>query len=227
MIKLGDTLSQIAKAKGLSEQEILSLNRLKGGLLATNQVLKIPARPSASDLKGFASREWLRGLIDPAHIDTPDYFGNSKLRQGKMVKFVKKDVANFSSKQKQDLAKVVAALSAQAQLKSQRVADKKDASIIAEGTNLLASADMRCTECHQFHSKDEDTTGPDLTSYGSREWLVGLITNPAHERYYGQRNDRMPKFGDDKILDAQAIAMLADWLRGDWEEADKGKEQER
>ena len=52
----------------------------------------------------------------------------------------------------------------------------------------------------------------------SRDWLIGLITNPAHENFYGKRNDRMPKFGDEKILDPQAIALVADWLRGDWYE---------
>ena len=175
--------------------------------------------PSASDLSGFASREWLTGLIDPAHIDTAQYFGNSKLREGKMVKFVKKDVANYSAEQKASLKKVIAALSAEAQLNSQRAADEHDAPIIAEGKTLLTSADVRCTECHQFHKKDEDATGPDLSGYGSREWLIGFITNPAHERFYGKRNDRMPKFGEDKILDAQAIGLLADWLRGDWHEA--------
>jgi ubiquinol-cytochrome c reductase cytochrome b subunit len=157
-------------------------------------------------------------LIDPAHIDGPNYFGNSKFKTGKMVKFVKKDVANFSPEQKEQLKKVIAALSSEAQLKSQRAADEHTMPIITEGKAMLTSAEMRCTECHQFHKKDEDSTAPDLTSYGSREWLIGLITNPAHERYYGARNDRMPKFGGDKILDTQTIGLIADWLRGDWYE---------
>jgi hypothetical protein len=28
----------------------------------------------------------------------------------------------------------------------------------------------------------------------------------------------MPAFGDEKILDPQAIGLLADWLRGQWYE---------
>jgi ubiquinol-cytochrome c reductase cytochrome b subunit len=219
VVKPGDSLAQIAKAKGITEQQLVSLNGLKAGSLAAGQTLITQSQPSASDLKGFASREWLGGLIDPAHIDGPNYFGNSKLREGKMVKFVKKDIAAYSPEQKQNLKKVIAALSAEAGLKSQDAADKGDAAMITEGTNLLASAEMRCTECHQFHKKDEDATAPDLTGYGSREWLVGFITNPAHERFYGKRNDRMSKFGEDKILDPQAIGLLADWLRGDWDEA--------
>jgi mono/diheme cytochrome c family protein len=73
----------------------------------------------------------------------------------------------------------------------------------------------RCTECHQFRKKDEDATAPDLTGYGSREWLIGIIANPKHERFYGTRNDRMPAFGEEKILDARSIELLADWLRGE------------
>jgi hypothetical protein len=39
-----------------------------------------------------------------------------------------------------------------------------------------------------------------------------------HERFYGRRNDRMPAFEKDQILDAQAMGLLADWLRGEWYE---------
>jgi hypothetical protein len=51
---------------------------------------------------------------------------------------------------------------------------------------------MRCTECHQFRKTDEDASAPDLTGYGSREWLIGIINDPTHDRFYGKRNDRMP-----------------------------------
>ncbi len=46
--------------------------------------------------------------------------------------------------------------------------------------------------------------------------MIGIISNPAHERFYGKRNDRMPAFGDDKSLDMHAMGLIADWLRGDW-----------
>lgn len=171
---------------------------------------------SASDLKGFVSRAWLTGLLDPKEISGPHYFGGTKFKDGKMAKFVKKDVAGFTAPQKEQLAKVIAALSAEAGLKPQRDTELKESAAITEGRTLLASADMRCTECHQFRKPDEDATAPDLTGYGSREWLMAILTNPKHERFYGKRNDRMPAFGEDKILDAQALGLLADWLRGDW-----------
>jgi ubiquinol-cytochrome c reductase cytochrome b subunit len=72
---------------------------------------------------------------------------------------------------------------------------------------------MRCTECHQFRKTDEDASAPDLTGWGSREWIIGMITDPAHERFYGKRNDRMPAFGKKELLDSHAIGLLAEWLR--------------
>jgi len=174
--------------------------------------------PSASDLKDFASREWLAGLLDAQRIDGPQYFGGTKFKEGKMVKFVKKDVAGFSTENKEQLKKTIAALSAEAGLKSQRDLDRRDAAMIAEGRAQIASDTMRCTECHQFHKPDEDATAPNLTSFGSRAWLIDFISNPAHQRFYGKRNDRMPSFGEDKVLDAHTIGLVADWLRGDWYE---------
>jgi ubiquinol-cytochrome c reductase cytochrome b subunit len=172
---------------------------------------------SASDLKGFASREWLTGLLDPERISTPRYFGGTKHKDGKMVGFVNKKVAKYSPEQKENLKKVIIALSSEARLRSQLDADARDATVINEGRALLRD-DIACTDCHQFHVSDEDATAPDLTGYGSRQWLVGIISDPAHEKYYGKRNDRMPRFGEEQIMSFQAIGLLADWLRQDWYE---------
>ncbi len=173
---------------------------------------------SAADLKGFGSRAWLAGLLDPEKIGGTNYFGGTKFKDGKMVRFVKKDVAGFAAPEKEQLRKVIMALSAEAQLKSQHDADQRDTAAIAEGRTLLANDTMRCTECHQFRKKDEDATAPDLTGYGSREWLLGIISDPKHERFYGKRNDRMPAFGGDQILDSASLGLIVDWLRGEWYE---------
>jgi ubiquinol-cytochrome c reductase cytochrome b subunit len=173
---------------------------------------------TASDLRGFATREWLTGLIDPEGITTASYFGGTKHADGKMVRFVKRDLPKFSAEQKEHLKKVILAVSAEAQLKRQRQLDQRDATLLEEGRELVASEDMRCTECHQFRKPDEDATAPDLTGYGSREWLLAFLRNPSHERFYGKRNDRMPAFGQEQILDERAMGLLVDWLRGEWYE---------
>jgi len=126
-------------------------------------------------------------------------------------------VAGYTPEQKAQLRKVIIALSAEAKLQSQTAADTKDAADIAAGRELL-KGDINCTECHAFGAPDEDATGPDLTGYGSREWLISFISDPAHTKLYGKRNDRMPRFAEEKILDAKAIGLIADWLRGEWYE---------
>src|SRR5262249_5718299 len=139
---------------------------------------------SASDLKSFATREWLAGLLDPERVGTTNYFGGTKFHDGKMVKFVRKDVAAYSPEQKDKLTKVIAAVSAEAQLKSEITIDQRDSATIAEGQKLIQEGEIRCADCHQFHKKDEDATAPDLTGYGSRRWLITFISNPAHTNYY-------------------------------------------
>jgi ubiquinol-cytochrome c reductase cytochrome b subunit len=176
--------------------------------------------PAASDLRNFATREWIAGLLDPERISTPHYFGATKFADGKMARFVKKDVAKYSPEEKEKLRKVIAAVSAEAQLKAQRALDQMEQAEIVQGRALLSN-ELNCTECHQFHKPDEDATAPDLTGYGSRDWLVAFIGNPAHARFYGRRNDHMPAFADEKVLSPQAIGMLADWLRGEWFEPEE------
>jgi ubiquinol-cytochrome c reductase cytochrome b subunit len=173
---------------------------------------------AASDLKGFASRQWLTGLLDPNRIDTPQYFGGTKFKDSKMSKFVHKDLAGYSAEDKEKLRKAIMAISAEAGLKSQHALDQQDAAAIEQGRALLTGNQVRCTECHQFRKPDEDATAPDLTGYGSREWLTAFISDPAHQRFYGKRNDHMPSFGKSQILDNHSISLLADWLRGDWVE---------
>mgnify|MGYP001584467285 CR=1 FL=1 len=125
------------------------------------------------------------------------------------------------------LRKVLQAVSAEAALPAQRDADQRDATAIAEGKRLMASEEMRCTECHRFHNQDDDATAPDLTGYGSRPWLVDFINDPAHKRFYGERNDRMHAFGKAQILDPLSIGLLADWLRGDWYEPSPEQRSQR
>jgi ubiquinol-cytochrome c reductase cytochrome b subunit len=135
-----------------------------------------------------------------------------------MVKFVTKDIAAYAPEQKEKLRKVIAAVSAEAQLPSQLAADQRDAALIEEGRALIQS-DTKCTDCHQFRKPDEEASAPNLTGYASRQWLTNFISNPAHADFYGKRNDRMPAFGAQQILSPQTIGLIADWLRGDWYEA--------
>jgi hypothetical protein len=41
------------------------------------------------------------------------------------------------------------------------------------------------------------------------------LHNPAHEDFYGKRNDRMPPLGERGELSPRELEMVAMWLRGE------------
>jgi ubiquinol-cytochrome c reductase cytochrome b subunit len=149
--------------------------------------------------------------------------------EGEMVsaivaKFDELDEETAKAALRDQLRQAARALSAEARLSSQAEADLRDAPIIAAGRELL-TGDLACTDCHRFLDQGELGSAPDLTGYGSREWLVGMISNPVHARFYpDERNDRMPAFTSDpdhphmNLLQPRELELLVDWLRGDWPE---------
>jgi mono/diheme cytochrome c family protein len=181
----------------------------------------------APNLYGFASRKWIEDLLTPEKIASPDYFGNTvhgqKDENGEydsagMVAFVHDNLADLSAKEKQNLIKVATALSAEAGLIRQAKADQ-DVSLISAGRQLLTE-EMGCTDCHKFGAVGDLGAAPDLTGYGSTEWLRAMIKDPEHERLYGYEegaNDRMPAFStpEAQLLTDHEIEMLVRWLRQD------------
>ncbi len=177
-----------------------------------------------ANLYGFASRNWLRGFLDPAQIDQNAYFGNTAHREGKMVKWVKEHMATFSEDETED---IVIALSAQAQLRNQAEQDSSEQQRIDRGNAMI---NAHCTECHRFGSKGSWGAAPDLTGYGSRSWMMAMIADPAHKRFYrGSHNDRMPASVDVEnlaadrlsIRQAHQVSLIVDWLRGDYYQEDE------
>ena len=103
--------------------------------------------------------------------------------------------------------------------------DQKGAALIEEGRELLTD-DFGCTDCHRFHDEGSLGNAPDLTAYGSREWTIAIINNAAQRRFYRDTNDRMPAYAEfpdnpaKNTLSPKDIALLADWLRGEWLEGE-------
>jgi ubiquinol-cytochrome c reductase cytochrome b subunit len=176
----------------------------------------------APDLAHFGSREWLRGLLDPQRVGGPHYFGNTSHREGDMVHYVTGDLLQWKKEKPDEIDSVVAALSAEAGLKSQATDDQQDQPRIAAGVALIQD-EAHCAQCHAFHGKGE-ASAPDLTGWGSHDWIVAMISDPTQKRYYGDNNDRMPAFaknpGDspENLLRLEEIELIAQWLRGDWYE---------
>jgi ubiquinol-cytochrome c reductase cytochrome b subunit len=174
------------------------------------------AKGSAANLHGFGAAAWVRGLLDPGQVAGPAYFGNTAHKAGDMVSFVQNDLTGSDAWKPADVEAVVVAMAAEASLAGEAVGES-----IERGRALIADGD-RCGSCHTFHDNGTAPgSAPDLTGWGSREWLVGIITDPTHERFYADSNDRMPRFGtaDEGAappLSAKQIELVADWLRGAW-----------
>jgi len=206
-------------------------------------------KPTAPNLYGVGSRRWIAAILDPEQIVGPDYFGypgSPFVGAGDstdMVDFVERcfsEELKPVDRQKIEVAmqKIAVALSAEAQLPSQRAADVSDQQTIAEGRALmqgglaeLIESGESCTDCHMFDqgqdvgSADLYDGTPILDGYMSRQWLIDFIRNPADQRFYGDNNDRMPAFAphaDVRLnrLDDKSLGLIVDWLRGDWYQPD-------
>jgi hypothetical protein len=58
-----------------------------------------------------------------------------------------------------------------------------------------------------------------------------MIGNPQAEEFYGDKNDRMPAFAvgenaEQHRLDAKSLSLLVDWLRGQWYEPEKERQND-
>jgi len=176
-------------------------------------------KPSAPDLKGVGSREWIARLLTLEDYQGPHYFGNTKFAEGSMA-----EALEDLELSEEDIGGLAAALSSEAGLRSQVAADARDAELIAKGFAWMGEDELACVDCHKVRGEG-GTKGPDLTGYMSRQWMVDFIGNPAHERFYGDKNDRMPNFldvmGEDGgttagKLDLRRVGLIVDWMRGEW-----------
>jgi hypothetical protein len=142
-----------------------------------------------------------------------------------MVTFVKDNFASLDDAGKTKVQSIIAALSAEAALPAQAEDDKKatDDKTLEKGRKAIAETfdTAACTDCHRFHDEGGLGTAPDLTGWGSQDWLKRFIGDPTHEAFYRDTNDRMPSFGSggpgpkQALLSADEIALLARWLRGE------------
>jgi ubiquinol-cytochrome c reductase cytochrome b subunit len=177
----------------------------------------VAAEPSAPNLRGFGSAAWIEGMLDPDTVASDHYFGHTAFADGDMVNAIRDlfDGADDNKKQelRDQLHKVAIALAAE------QSGTGSDDPLVNEGNELL-TGDLACIDCHRFHDEGDLGSAPDLTGYGSAEWLSAMIVNPEHERFYPDTNDRMPAFGatpDDPsggVLTSNQIDLLVRWLIG-------------
>jgi hypothetical protein len=82
---------------------------------------------------------------------------------------------------------------------------RKDDKLINEGQALYFKETNKCFDCHKVEKREMDGTGkiswvkdggelgPDLSNYGSGEWIRAMIMSPGHKARYGD-NNLMPAF---------------------------------
>jgi ubiquinol-cytochrome c reductase cytochrome b subunit len=192
----------------------------------------VAEKPTAANLWGFGTKDWVAGILDPAKIVGPNYFGNTTHKEGDMATFVSDTIATQLADLKGEelvafrrkLEDVTIALSAEAGLAPKNMPDFDKR--VAAGREAIVN-EFACVDCHKFGDQGELGLAPDLTGYASPEWLSSFIANPEHERFYPETNDRMPAFAPNadnpsvNRLHPQDLKMLVDWLRGQWYEPGK------
>ncbi len=185
--------------------------------------------PTASNVWGFGSRDWVLGILDPQQIVGPHYFGNTKLKEGEMAIWVEDTfgpdaIADLDDKaraeQREKIENVAYALAAEAAQNVGMIADLDQR--IAAGRTAIVE-EFSCVDCHKFHDDGVLGLAPDLTGYASAEWLRAFISNPEHKRFYPDTNDRMPAFAESDDPAANRLSpveldLLVAWLRGEWYE---------
>ncbi len=195
-----------------------------------------PSEPEAWDgetpyggpnLYGFGTPNWFMRFLDPNKIVSDQVFGLTKHKTGMMAAdFVESELANLDDQGQKTLAQIAEALSAEANLvwRQDAIAQARASGDLAKGQAALEIAidSQACTDCHKFHDLGDLGSAPDLTDYGSYDWLYGFIANPMHERFYNEDgNDRMPAFAEHEdnpslnLLSEHDLDMLVRWLRGD------------
>ena len=185
--------------------------------------------PTAANLWKFGNREWIAGILDPEKVDGPHYFGNTAFKEGEMVTWVKDTIgaqlADLEGEElaalKRKLEDVTFTLAAEADLKYDAGPNMEER--IAAGREAIVT-EFSCIDCHKFEDQGDLGLAPDLTDYASGDWLTAFISNPAHERFYPETNDRMPAFAADaenpamNRLTSNELAIIVSWLRGEWYE---------
>jgi ubiquinol-cytochrome c reductase cytochrome b subunit len=192
------------------------------------------ASPTAPNLYGVGSYSWMSSFLEEKLITSEHCFGykDSPFSDGEMVTFVRDTIDETRSNEEQLAGlEAMTAISRTLWVESELMPEKLREELavqIEEGKELItgklaevADAGMSCTDCHKFHDAGDVGAAPDLTGYMSRAWMMDFIRNPAAERFYGDRNDRMPAFAPHdnpqlNQLDEKSLGLIVDWLRGDW-----------
>jgi len=175
------------------------------------------SRRTASDLKDFGTRAWVRGLLeDPS---APSYFGATPQLKGMKTW---KEGSKLTAEQLDQVAAFVAELADVGEEESfiAWYERRYDGGLDGHPGHDLFVED--CGKCHQLGPPDLSITeggfmeSPNLFGYGSTTWLRRMIETPGADELYGYLDDadRMPAFAD--RLSENDLTTLVRFLRGNF-----------
>jgi ubiquinol-cytochrome c reductase cytochrome b subunit len=166
---------------------------------------------SASDLKDFGSRTWIRGLLE--NPKAPTYYGSVPSLDG-MVEWKKS--SKLKGKALDDVADFVASfpliesdMTPQEWLSTPGLSDHPG----------YEPFQKECGQCHVIEGYTEGglRDAPGLFAWGSPRWLSRMIRKPGAPDQYGffEGEERMPPFGADQLTRSD-IEMIIRYLKNDY-----------
>lgn len=165
----------------------------------------------ASDLKGFGSYSWIRGLLENPKSAT--YFGKASSCDG-MVEW--KKGTKLSSKELDDVAHFVATF---AEIGPDTTPDEWLSQPGVDSHPGYKPFVEDCGKCHVVEGLTEGglRDSPNLFAWGSTRWIRRMIHKPGSPELYGyiDEKDRMPAFSSDQLSEND-IAMLIRYLKNDY-----------
>lgn len=181
----------------------------------TNHVIvRTHSNQSAADLKGFGTREWIRGLLeDPS---SPRYFGlvpqcggMAKWKAGSELSPAELDeVADFFAEHVIPYQEGLSATTWELQFEDEEEAHPGYAHFMNE-----------CANCHLWGMGGTDGTGvdsPNIYGWGSPTWIRRMIEEPGARDLYGylEPHEQMPAFAG-QLTDGD-LDVLVRLLKGDF-----------
>ena len=168
---------------------------------------------TASDLKDFGTRQWVRGLLEnpgsPSHFGTVKEFGGMKeWKDGSGLEPADLDkVADFVA----TLASIPEGLTPADWLKTPEIAKHAGREPFVED----------CGGCHAIEglTKGGNRKAPQIFGWGSPWWIARMIRSPRSSDKYGFLDEKhpgqMPAFGDDQITSSD-LETLIRYVKGDY-----------
>ena len=142
---------------------------------------------------GYNSRAWIKGLLEAPDGDA--YFGRVQKIQAA------KSRMKPAEEKGAELDAIVEFVYAQTG------ATDADAALAKKGKDLFDGG--KCSDCHFDDGTSEEGEGPNLGGRGSKAWIAGMIADPGHAKYFGDKND-MPAFA--AKLSPVEIGQLAEYV---------------